>query len=191
MKKKIFGLLLIIALIAIALTNFVKSKVDEGQKVDTSSTKVSAEINDDSGLEINQTAPDFKLKTLEGKEVKLSDYRGKKVILNFWATWCPPCKAEIPHMEKYYKKQAKDDGVEILAVNLTKSDKDEEYIRDFVKSYEMTYPVLLDVDGEQQHQYEIITIPTTFFINQKGKIQKKIIGPMDQDMMSKAIASLK
>ncbi|MGG0658265.1 TlpA disulfide reductase family protein [Rummeliibacillus pycnus] len=191
MKKKIFGLLLVIALIAIALTNFVKSKVDEDQKVDTSSTEVSAEMKNDSGLEVNQTAPDFKLKTLEGKEVKLSDYRGKKVILNFWATWCPPCKAEIPHMEKYYKNQAKDDGVEILAVNLTSSDKDEKYIRDFVKSYDMTYPVLLDKEGEQQKQYEIVTIPTTFFIDQKGKIQKKIIGPMDQDMMSKAIATLK
>ncbi|HWI47531.1 MAG TPA: TlpA disulfide reductase family protein [Rummeliibacillus sp.] len=191
MKKKIFGLLLIVALIAIALTNFVKSKVEEGQKVDTSSTQVSAEIDKNTGLAINQTAPNFKLKTLDGKEVQLSDYRGKKVILNFWATWCPPCKAEIPHMEKYYKKQAKDDGVEILAVNLTKSDKDEEYIRDFVKSYDMTYPVLLDEDGEQQKQYEIVTIPTTFFIDKNGRIQKKVIGPMDQDMMSKAIANLK
>jgi len=191
LKKKIFGLLLIVALIAIALTNFVKSKVEEGQKVDTSSTQVSAEIDKNTGLAINQTAPNFKLKTLDGKEVQLSDYRGKKVILNFWATWCPPCKAEIPHMEKYYKKQAKDDGVEILAVNLTKSDKDEEYIRDFVKSYDMTYPVLLDEDGEQQKQYEIVTIPTTFFIDKNGRIQKKVIGPMDQDMMSKAIANLK
>ena len=191
MKKKIFGLLLIVALIAIALTNFVKSKVEEGQKVDTSSTQVSAEIDKNTGLAINQTAPNFKLKTLDGKEVQLSDYRGKKVMLNFWATWCPPCKAEIPHMEKYYKKQAKDDGVEILAVNLTKSDKDEEYIRDFVKSYDMTYPVLLDEDGEQQKQYEIVTIPTTFFIDKNGRIQKKVIGPVDQDMMSKAIANLK
>ncbi|WP_102692902.1 TlpA disulfide reductase family protein [Rummeliibacillus pycnus] len=192
MKKKIFSLLLIIALIAIALTNFVKSKVEEGQKVDTSSTQVSTAKNDKgSGLEINQTAPDFQLKTLDDKKVKLSDYKGKIVILNFWATWCPPCKAEIPQMEKYYKKQAKDDGVEILAVNLTKADKDKAYIRDFVKSYEMTYPVLLDEDGEQQRQYEIVTIPTTFFIDKNGKIQKKVVGPMDQEMMSKTIAAIK
>ncbi|MFJ8261796.1 TlpA disulfide reductase family protein [Rummeliibacillus sp. NPDC094406] len=191
MKKKIFGLLLIVALIAIALTNFVKSKVEEGQKVDTSSTQVSAKVEKNSGLAINQTAPNFKLKTLDGKEVQLSDYLGKKVILNFWATWCPPCKAEIPHMEKYYKKHAKEDGVEILAVNLTKSDKDEDYIRDFVKSYDMTYPVLLDEDGEQQKQYEIVTIPTTFFIDKNGRIQKKVVGPMDQEMMSQTIANLK
>ena len=189
MKKKIFGLLLIIALIAIALTNFVKSKIEEGQKIETSSTQVSAAKG--SGLGINQTAPDFTLKTLDDKEVKLSDYRGKIVILNFWATWCPPCKEEIPQMEKYYKTQAKDEGVEILAVNLTNSDKDKGYIRDFVKSHEMTFPVLLDENGEVQKQYEIMTIPTTFFIDKNGKIQKKTIGPMDQGMMSKTITTIK
>lgn len=193
MKKKIFGLLLILALIAIALTNLVKSKVAEGEKMDTSSTQVSTEVNNKtkSGIEINQMAPDFSLKTLDGKEAKLSDYRGQKVILNFWATWCPPCKAEIPHMEKYYKNHAKKDHVEILAVNLTKSDKDENYIKDFIKSYDMTYPVLLDTEGEQQKQYEIVTIPTTFIIDTKGVIQKKIVGPMDQNMMIKTIASIK
>lgn len=193
MKKKIFGLLLIFALIAIVLTNFVRSKMAEGEKIDTSSTQVSAEVNNKikSGIEVNQMAPDFSLKTLDGKEAKLSDYRGQKVILNFWATWCPPCKAEIPHMEKYYKNHAKKDHVEILAVNLTKSDKDENYIKDFIKSYDMTYPVLLDAEGEQQKQYEIVTIPTTFIIDTKGVIQKKIVGPMDQNMMIKTIASIK
>lgn len=165
----------------------------EGEKIDTSSTQVSAEVNNKtkSGIEVNQMAPDFSLKTLDGKEAKLSDYRGQKVILNFWATWCPPCKAEIPHMEKYYKNHAKKDHVEILAVNLTKSDKDENYIKDFIKSYDMTYPVLLDTEGEQQKQYEIVTIPTTFIIDTKGVIQKKIVGPMDQNMMIKTIASIK
>jgi len=193
LKKKIFGLLLIFALIAIVLTNFVRSKMAEGEKIDTSSTQVSAEVNNKikSGIEVNQMAPDFSLKTLDGKEAKLSDYRGQKVILNFWATWCPPCKAEIPHMEKYYKNHAKKDHVEILAVNLTKSDKDENYIKDFIKSYDMTYPVLLDAEGEQQKQYEIVTIPTTFIIDTKGVIQKKIVGPMDQNMMIKTIASIK
>lgn len=192
MKKKIFGLLLIVALIAIALTNFVKTKVAENEKVDTSTTQeVSTKSAQDSGLAIHQTAPDFKLTTLDGKVVKLSDYRGKKVLLNFWATWCPPCKAEIPHMEKYYKNQAKTDGVEILAVNMTKSDKSKDYIKDFVKSYDITYPVLLDEEGKQQEQYEIVTIPTTFIIDTKGKIQNKFVGPMDQNMITKAIATLK
>ncbi|MGM9965862.1 TlpA disulfide reductase family protein [Rummeliibacillus sp. TYF005] len=191
MKKKIFALLVVVVLIAIALTNFMKSKIADDEKIDTSSTQVSSTVENESGLKVGQTAPDFTLKTLDGKEAKLSDYRGKKVILNFWATWCPPCKAEIPHMEKYYKKSAKDDNVEILAVNLKKSDKDEHYIKDFVKSYDMTYPVLLDTDGEQQEQYQIVTIPTTYFIDTKGKIQTTITGPMDQKKMSDIIANIK
>ena len=191
MKKKIFALLVVVVLIAIALTNFMKSKIADAEKIDTSSTQVSSTVENESGLKVGQTAPDFTLKTLDGKEAKLSDYRGKKVILNFWATWCPPCKAEIPHMEKYYKKSAKDDNVEILAVNLKKSDKDEDYIKDFVKSYDMTYPVLLDTDGEQQEQYQIVTIPTTYFIDTKGKIQTTITGPMDQKKMSDIIANIK
>lgn len=198
MKKKIIGLLLIVALIAITLTNFVKNKVADEEKVDTSSTQVAASAektlgeNDiKEGLETNQQAPDFKLTTLDGKEVKLSDYRGKKVILNFWATWCPPCKEEIPQMEKYYKNQAKNENVEILAVNLTKSDKDENYIADFVKTYDMTYPVLLDKEGKQQEKYEIVTIPTSYFIDTKGIIQKVAIGPVDHDLMVSAVASMK
>lgn len=191
MKKKIFALLVVVVLIAIALTNFMKSKIADDEKIDTSSTQVSSTVENESGLKVGQTAPDFTLKTLDGKEAKLSDYRGKKVILNFWATWCPPCKAEIPHMEKYYKKSAKDDNVEILAVNLKKSDKDEDYIKNFVKSYDMTYPVLLDTDGEQQEQYQIVTIPTTYFIDTKGKIQTTITGPMDQKKMSDIIANIK
>lgn len=169
----------------------MKSKIADDEKIDTSSTQVSSTVENESGLKVGQTAPDFTLMTLDGKEAKLSDYRGKKVILNFWATWCPPCKAEIPHMEKYYKKSAKDDNVEILAVNLKKSDKDEDYIKDFVKSYDMTYPVLLDTDGEQQEQYQIVTIPTTYFIDTKGKIQTTITGPMDQKKMSDIIANIK
>lgn len=191
MKKKIFALLVVVVLIAIALTNFMKSKIADDEKIDTSSTQVSSTVDNESGLKVGQNAPDFTLKTLDGKKAKLSDYRGKKVILNFWASWCSPCKAEIPHMEKYYKKSAKDDNVEILAVNLTKSDKDEDYIKDFAKSYDMTYPVLLDTEGEQQEQYEIVTIPTTYIIDTKGKIQNTISGPMDQKKMSDIIANIK
>ncbi|MFG3612499.1 peroxiredoxin family protein [Rummeliibacillus stabekisii] len=191
MKKKVFGLLLVAALIVFALTNFLKSKITEAEKIDTSYTQVETKQTENSGLEIGQYAPDFTLKTLEGKKVKLSDYRGKKVILNFWATWCPPCKEEIPHMEKYYKSLNKKDNVEILAVNLTSSDKSKEYIKEFAESYDITYPILLDKEGEQQKQYEIVTIPTTFFINESGQIKQKAVGPMDKGMMENTMKILK
>ena len=191
MKKKVFGLLLVAALIIFALTNFLKTKITEAEKIDTSYTKVETKEIEKSGLEIGQYAPDFTLQTLEGKKVKLSDYRGKKVILNFWATWCPPCKEEIPHMEKYYKSLNKKDNVEVVAVNLTSADKSKEYIKEFAESYDITYPILLDKKGEQQKQYEIVTIPTTFFINEAGQIKQKAVGPMDKGMMENTMKTLK
>ncbi|KOO49582.1 peroxiredoxin family protein [Viridibacillus arvi] len=190
MKKKIFALLIIAAMIGIAVTNFVKTKVAEEQKVDTRATIVEDTLGVKSGLAIGELAPDFELETLDGKKVKLSDFRGKKVILNFWATWCPPCKAEIPHMQKYYEKFAKEDNFEIVAVNLTSQQEKVKYVKKFVKTYEMTFPVLLDTEGEQMRTYEIYTIPTTYFLDTKGIIQKKVIGPVDQDSMRESVKAL-
>jgi len=190
MKKKIFALLIIAAMIGIAVTNFVKTKVAEEQKVDTRATIVEDKLGVKSGLAIGELAPDFELETLEGKKVKLSDFQGKKVILNFWASWCPPCKAEIPHMQKYYEKFAKEDNFEIVAVNLTSQKETIKYVGKFVKTYEMTFPVLLDTEGEQMRAYEIYTIPTTYFLDTKGIIQKKVIGPVDQDSMRESVKAL-
>ncbi|MEK4761845.1 TlpA disulfide reductase family protein [Viridibacillus sp. FSL E2-0187] len=190
MKKKIFALLIIAAMIGIAVTNFVKTKVAEEQKVDTRATIVEDTLGVKSGLAIGELAPDFELETLEGKKVKLSDFRGKKVILNFWATWCPPCKAEIPHMQKYYEKYAEEDNFEIVAVNLTSYKESVKYVKKFVKTYEMTFPVLLDTKGEQMDAYEIYVVPTTYYLDTKGVIQKKVRGPVDQDSMRESIKAL-
>ncbi|QOV10542.1 peroxiredoxin family protein [Viridibacillus arvi] len=190
MKKKIFALLIIAAMIGIAVTNFVKTKVAEEQKVDTRATIVEDTLGVKSGLAIGELAPDFELETLEGKKVKLSDFRGKKVILNFWATWCPPCKAEIPHMQKYYEKYAEEDNFEIVAVNLTSYKESVKYVKKFVKTYEMTFPVLLDTKGEQMDAYEIYVVPTTYYLDTKGIVQKKVRGPVDQDSMRESIKAL-
>lgn len=190
MKKKIFALLLIAAMIGIAVTNFVKTKVAEEQKVDMRSTIVEDKLGVKSGLAVGELAPDFELETLDGKKVKLSDYKGKKVILNFWATWCPPCKAEIPHMQKYYEEFAKEDNFEILAVNLTSYKENVKYVKKFIKTYEMTFPVLLDTEGEQMNAYDIHIIPTTYFLDTEGVIQKKVRGPVDQDSMQESVKAL-
>ena len=89
---------------------------EDKPKVNTAGTEI--------GLQEGNKAPDFQLKTLNGTDVKLSELQGKKVILNFWATWCPPCKAEIPHMQDFYESSNKTE-VEILAVNLTTSEKNQ------------------------------------------------------------------
>jgi peroxiredoxin len=135
-------------------------------------------------------APDFTLSTLEGEPVKLSDYKGKKVILNFWATWCPPCKAEMPHMQNFYE-QNKDNGIEIVAVNLTNLDNGKNAIENFAKDNQLTFSIPLDEKGTIGMQYQAFTIPTSYIIDSTGVITKKIVGPMDESMMANLTKDIK
>ncbi|AZR78424.1 redoxin domain-containing protein [Bacillus thuringiensis] len=143
------------------------------------------------GIEIGKSAPDFELTKLDGTNVKLSDLKGKKVILNFWATWCGPCQQEMPDMEAFYKEHK--ENVEILAVNYTPSEKGggEEKVSNFIKEKGITFPVLLDKNIDVTTAYKVITIPTSYFIDTKGVIQDKFIGPMTQKEMEKRVAKLK
>ena len=136
-----------------------------------------------------QPAPDFELTTIDGKTMKLSDYKGKKVILNFWATWCPPCKAEMPHMQNFYEKH-QEEGVEIIAVNLTNIDHGKKGIKTFIQDYELTFAIPLDEEGLIGEQYQAFTIPTSYIIDTKGVIAKKIVGPMDEGMMKGLIGDI-
>ncbi|MEC1180777.1 redoxin domain-containing protein [Metasolibacillus meyeri] len=132
-------------------------------------------------------AADFTLETLDGTKVSLSDYKGKKVILNFWTTWCPPCKAEMPHMQNFHEKH-EDSDVALLAVNLTTSDSIRD-VENFIDGYGLTFPVLLDVDGEVGELYEIIPIPTTYFLDEEGNIMEKFIGTLDEEMIENILDS--
>lgn len=134
-----------------------------------------------SGIKNGNRAPDFELTTLEGDKVKLSDFRGKVVFVNIWATWCPPCRAEMPEMVRYYKDHSSK-NVEVLAVNLTDSDSEKE-VKKFAQEYKLNFPVLLDPDGKVGNTYKTVTIPTTFIIDKKGIIKQKHIGPMSYEMM--------
>ncbi|OJE00687.1 thiol:disulfide interchange protein [Bacillus cereus] len=143
------------------------------------------------GIEIGKSAPDFELTKLDGTNVKLSDLKGKKVILNFWATWCGPCQQEMPDMEAFYKEHK--ENVEILAINYTPSEKGggEEKVSNFAKETGITFPILLDKNIDVTTAYKVITIPTSYFIDTKGVIQDKFIGPMTQKEMEKRVAKLK
>jgi peroxiredoxin len=142
------------------------------------------------GINEQNIAPNFTLKTLDGQTVKLSDFRGKKVILNFWATWCPPCRAEIPDMQQFYEKH-KAEGIEILAVNATETEKSAENIKKFAETYEMTFPILLDEKSNVAHTFQAQTIPTSYIIDTDGVIQKRMIGPMSYEQMKQFISSIK
>lgn len=116
--------------------------------------------------------PDFTLKTLDGKEVSLSDYRGKIVFLNFWATWCPPCRSEMPSMEKLYQK-FKDEDFVMLAVSLREN---KEKVENFMRDYKLNFPALLDSTGKVGNTYMVRSIPTTYLISRHGDIIGKAIG---------------
>jgi len=116
-------------------------------------------------------APDFSLKDLDGNTVKLSDYRGKIVFLNFWASWCGPCTSEMPEFEKVHRQFSKEGDAVILAVNLTDGFREtEEKARKFIADNGYTMKVLLDTTGSAAKDYGIYSIPTTYVINRDGSI---------------------
>ncbi|UXH43462.1 redoxin domain-containing protein [Rossellomorea vietnamensis] len=192
MNKRNFALAIVALLIGIFLVNLFQDQQEKKAKEEAAQlAKESMDLSDaKQGLTKGDRAPDFTLSTLEGEEVKLSDYQGKKVILNFWATWCPPCKAEMPHMEQYYEKNAKKENVEILAVNLTSQDDGEKAVQQFVDGYELTFPILMDEKGDIGDEYRAFTIPTTYMIDTNGLIQHKIVGPMNEEMMGKMVGGM-
>lgn len=194
MKKNI-GLLIVVLLVVAMIGTYVKQQIDKDREIDTASLGQETEQRV-IGLNKGDTPPDFTLTTLDGEEVTLSKLRGKKVVLNFWATWCPPCKAEMPHMQNYYEQYAKDENVEILAVNLTSAERDVseeakiDTVTTFKDSYELTFPILLDTENTAGTDYQIITIPTTYFIDSKGYIQHTIQGPMNMEMLESYVNAL-
>lgn len=137
------------------------------------------------GVKKGNTAPDFEMESLDGSTVRLSDFAGKKVIVNFWASWCGPCKAEMPHMEQYYKDHK--DEVVLLGLNLTHTEKNKNNIPAFVEEYGLTFPILLDPKGVVSDNYHVIAYPTTFIIDTKGVIRHIFYGPIDYNTLKNAV----
>ncbi|WP_165972130.1 redoxin domain-containing protein [Paenibacillus piri] len=139
------------------------------------------------GLRIGQRAPDFELESLEGGTIKkLSDFRGQKVLINFWATWCPPCQVEMPHMERFYSEY-KDRDVVILSVNATQTEASKVVVKAFAAHWELTFPIVLDTLGEVGKTYNVSAYPATYIIDEQGIIRKKVQGPMNEDSLRKAV----
>lgn len=195
MNKKVLGYVIAALLIGTMVVIMVKSNVEKPDPLTGNLTGEIVSSDDAEGLGKGDVPPDFELETLSGEIVKLSDLKGKKVILNFWATWCGPCKAEMPHMQQYYKENKAKANVEIVAVNLTRterggSDDVSEKVKKFVDAYGLTFPIPLDKDGRVMNAYQIVPIPTTYMIGTDGKIEYKIVGPMDEKMMKDLVKNL-
>lgn len=191
--KKIGGIIIVISGM-IMLSNGIKSKREaewvENQNKVESSQNADTDTNSEEDKKIE--ALDFTLYDQYGKEHKLSDYRGKKVFLNFWATWCPPCRAEMPHIEDLYKEYEKNSkDVIILGVaspNVGKEG-DQQYIEDFLKENNYTFPVVFDDRGMLSYQYGFSSLPSTLIIDEDGYITKYIPGAMNKSTMKSLIES--
>ncbi|NHN33294.1 TlpA family protein disulfide reductase [Paenibacillus agricola] len=136
---------------------------------------------------VGYKAPAVSLQGLDGKIYSFETLIGKPVVLNFWASWCAPCKIEAPELVKLHEKYK--DQVEIYAVNITASDS-VEGAKTFANEYGFTFPVLMDVEAEVAKKYQISPIPTTYFINKEGIIVDKLLGLTDPDSLDNKFKQL-
>lgn len=191
MKKKMIGSIIAVLLIGSMIVIMVKSNLTDDPMDEYVISADYSEEDGVPGLEKGSIPPDFVLSSLSGETFRLSDLKGKKVILNFWASWCGPCKAEMPHMQKYYKKYKDSDNVEIVAVNLSESEKrGQKGIEEFVDAYGLTFPIPLDKEGAVMKAYKVLIIPTTYFIGTDGKVGQMITGPMDEKRIKELVDQL-
>ena len=122
---------------------------------------------------VGYLAPDFSLRNLKGNYESLDSFRGQVVVLNFWATWCAPCRVEMPSFEKLYRRY-RSEGVAVLAVTLDKNAGPK--IKSFVDEYELSFPILLDEQGEVERLYPSMTIPFTYVIDSEGRVVARVDG---------------
>ena len=185
--KKIGGIILIISGMTMLISGFdgVRAHIYGANKAEIQSEESKSEESKDEEKDKVESI-DFTLYDQYGKEHKLSDYKGKTVFLNFWATWCPPCKREMPHIEEIYKEYGKNnEDVVVIGVaspNLGKEVSKEEII-EFLEKNNYTFPVLFDEGGMVMYQYGINSYPSTFIIDKEGYVTQYVPGALDKDTM--------
>lgn len=187
MKESIVVFVLI-AVVGYVFLNFYR----ENEKQKEFEASINKEIVNDEGekmkygSEVGDMVYDYKMTEISTeKEIKISDYRGKKIFLNFWASWCPPCKQEAPELQKFAENQ--DDAI-ILGVNVTDAEKHPGKERDFIKDYGLTFPNVY-VQNEIFSEFFIGSFPTSFIINENGVIEEKIVGAVTEDFLKEKLMS--
>jgi peroxiredoxin len=138
------------------------------------------------GVKEGNQAPDFTLESLDGGKVSLSQFSGQVVLVNFWATWCPPCRAEIPDLETAYQSHWQD-GLVVLGVDVSES---REAVEPFVKELEMTYPVLLDEAGHVFKAYRVSGLPMSVIVDREGVIRVRHTGQLAASQLERYLAQL-
>ncbi len=184
--KKIFSLLL--ALIMLLSLSACSGEGDETTEEPTQSDEAPAHTHTDEELELDP-APDFTVYNNEGNTVKLSDMKGTPVVLNFWASWCPPCKAEMPEFDEICKEY--DGKVVFMMVNLTDGMQEtQESAQAFIDSMGYSFPVYFDKDSDAAYKYGIQSIPTTIFINANGDLVAGATGAIDGETLRYGISMI-
>jgi peroxiredoxin len=138
------------------------------------------------GINEGTRARDFTLKAMDGSKASLSDYRGGPVLINFWATWCAPCRAEIPDFEAAYQAH-KDEGFVVLGVNVEES---QQAVESFVAEVGMTYPVLLDEHGQVMREYRSQGLPMSLLLDEEGVIQVRHVGLLSGDKLEEYLGKV-
>lgn len=142
------------------------------------SSFVNAQEDSQVGLEVGKTAPDFELSNLQEKQISLSDFRGQYVVLNFWATWCPPCRQEMPNLDKFHQENKE---FTVVAVNIRDN---KQRVEEFMKYNDYQFPVLLDQAAEVGSRYQVGVIPTTYFLDPQGRIEKIHRGALTTEQLN-------
>ncbi len=138
------------------------------------------------GVNQGNLASDFALQAIDGSEVSLSDYRGDVVLVNFWATWCPPCRAEIPDLEAAYQAR-RDDGFVVLGINV---EEPREAVAPFAQAIGMSYPVLLDRGGQVMKMYRAPGLPISLILDRDGVIRVRHVGFLTREQLEDYLAKL-
>lgn len=153
-------------------------------------TKIAAQKDVDSSQSSKTAAIDFTVQDKNGKNVSLSDYKGKPVVLNFWASWCPPCKAEMPDYESMYKQYSQQ-GVAFMMVDLTDGQRETaDLAKQFLEDNKYTFPAYFDIGTKAANAYGVSSIPTSLFIDKEGNIVSRHTGMMDAAAMKKNIEGI-
>ena len=168
---KILLLLVIVIAAAVVLYNFLGSRTEHSSIGKSSSPAV-----------------DFTVTDQQGNSVSLSDMKGRPVIINFWASWCSPCRSEMPHFDKMYKEYGNE--IQFMMVNLTGDSETVDTASSYIESEGYSFPVYYDTDGEGASAYSVYSIPATYFIDAEGNIVSQAQGALDESTLQKAIDQL-
>ena len=188
MKKNILWIIgVVIAVLLFIGAYFLYNNLSE--KYDSPSLTESSSQSETESKAEEYKAPDFTVTDADGKKVRLSDYFGKPIVLNFWASWCPPCKAEMPHFEDAFKEN---DDIQFLMVNMTDGSRETvEIAKEFIRGEKYTFPVFYDTEFEAATNYGASSLPVTFFIDKSGNLVTYAVGMISKENLEQGIGLIK